>query len=448
MRILRLLLGAVLTAATALCVAQACDARPRVMVIEIGGEIELGLAPFVERTTAEAADGGYMLVVYRINTFGGRLDAAVAIRDAIVSSRTPTAAFVDKRAISAGALIAMAGERVYMHPQSTIGAAEPVSMGIGLSSGEAGEKVISYWRAELRATAERNNRPARVAEAFADKSIEIPGVIDEGKLLTLTAQQAVELGIADTTASSLDDLLAQEGLAGAEIERPGMNAAERIAGFLTRGMVSSILLTVALLGIFFEIRTPGFGLPGIAALVALGLFFGSHSIVHLAGWGEILLFVFGVAMLLVEIFLIPGFGIVGTIGIIAIVASLYLSLVGRFYHPTDIVSGAKILAVSFISSFILILIGLRYLPKWTPVGRLVLRTEETVESGFRATPHEYEELAGRTGRALTSLRPAGTAVIDGKKYSVVTEGDFIEKDSEIRVTGIEGYRIVVGRIDA
>lgn len=448
MRIQRLILSATCAAAVLVFCADSCESRPRVMVIDIGGEIELGLAPFVERTTEEAAEEGYDLVVYRINTFGGRLDAAVAIRDAIISADIPTASFVDKRAISAGALIAMAAERVYMHPQSTIGAAEPVSMGIGMTSGEAGEKVVSYWRAELRATAERNNRPARVAEAFADKSIEIPDVVEEGKLLTLTALQAVGLGIADTTASSLEDLLESEGLAGADIERPGMNSAERIAGFLTRGMVSSILLTIALLGIFFEIRTPGFGVPGIAALIALALFFGSHSIVHLAGWGEILLFVFGAAMLLVEIFLIPGFGIVGTIGIIAIVASLYLSLVGRFYHPTDIVSGAKILAVSFISSFVLILIALRFLPKWTPVGHLVLKTEETVESGFRATPHEYEQLAGKTGRALTMLRPAGTAIIDGKKYSVVTEGDFIEKDSEIRVISIEGYRIVVERTQA
>jgi len=442
------LLCAACAAVALVCAAAPCGAVPRVMVIDIDGEIELGMAPFVERTTARAAEGGYDLVIYRINTFGGRLDAAVAIRDAIISAEVPTASFVDKRAISAGSLIALAAERVYMHPQSTIGAAEPVAMGIGLTHGEAGEKVVSYWRAELRSTAERNGRPARVAEAFADKSIEIPGVIEEGKLLTLTAQQAVELGIADTTASSLDEVLDREGLPGAEIERPGMNAAERVAGFLTRGMVSSILLTLALLGIFFEIRTPGFGLPGIVAIVSLALFFGSHSIVHLAGWGEILLFFFGAAMLLVEIFLIPGFGIVGTIGIIAIVASLYLSLVGRFYHPTDVVSGAKILAVSFISSFILILIALRYLPKWTPVGRLVLKTEETAETGFRATPHEYEQLAGRTGRALTPLRPAGTAIIDGKKYSVVTEGDFIERDSEIRVTTIEGYRIVVEKAEA
>lgn len=445
MRTYRLSVVLVLLTA-ALCLPGAVGAGSRVMIVEVAGEIQLGLAPFVERVTAEAARDGYDLIIYEINTFGGRLDAAVVIRDAIINANLPTVAFVDKRAISAGALIALSAERVYMHPQSTIGAAEPIAMGIGMSSGEVGEKVISYWRAELRATAERNDRPARVAEAFADKSIAIPDVVEEGELLTLTASQALELGIADATFRSIEEILEHENLSGAGLERPGMNTTEHMAGFLTQGLVSSILLTIALLGIFFEIRTPGFGVPGIAALIALGLFFGSRSIVNLAGWGEILLFLFGVSLLLIELFLIPGFGVVGTIGVIAILASLYLSLIGKFYHPGDIISGLKILALSFILSFVIVMIALRFLPRWTPVGRLVLDTEQTVASGFRSTPDEYERLAGLTGTALTPLRPAGTAVIDGKKYSVVTEGDFIEKDSGIRVMKIEGYRIVVERV--
>jgi membrane-bound serine protease (ClpP class) len=168
--------------------------------------------------------------------------------------------------------------------------------------------------------------------------------------------------------------------------------------------------------------------------------------VHLAGWGEIILFIFGVTLLLVEIFLIPGFGIVGTLGIIAIVSSLYLSLIGKFTHIGDFISGAKVLAISFIASFIVILIALRFLPKWTPFQRLVLKTTESEIEGFRSSPEFYNTLIGKEGLALTMLRPAGTALIEDKKLSVVTEGDFIEKNSRIRITKVEGYRVVVERI--
>lgn len=415
----------------------------RVMVIPIDGEIQLGVAPFVERSTIEANEKGFDLIIYEINTLGGRLDASLIIRDAIINSEVPTIAFINKRAISAGTLIALAANKIYMHPQSTMGAAEPVSFGIGMQAGEVSEKTISYWRTELRSTAEKNDRPGDVAEAFADKSIAIEGVVEEGKLLTLSTKQALELGMADAEAETLQDVLESEKLKSARITIAGMNSAERVSGFLTQAIVSSILITIALIGIFFEIRTPGFGVPGTIALIAFALFFGSHYIVNLAGWGEIILFVFGVVMLLVEIFVIPGFGIVGTVGIIAIVASLYLSLVGRFMPTTDFVSGAKVLAIAFISSFVIILVALRFLPKFTPFQRLVLDTTEAEGAGYRSSPAEYSSLLGKEGVAITMLRPAGTAIIEGEKVSVVTEGDFIEKDSRIRVLKVEGYRIVV-----
>ena len=418
----------------------------RVMLIPVSGEIQLGLSPFIERATKEANEERYDLIVYEINTFGGRLDAAVAIRDAIINSSVPTIAFIDKRAISAGVLISLAANKIYMHPQSTMGAAKPVSVGIGVSSEEVSEKVISYWRAELRSTAEKNDRDGDIAEAFADKSIAIEGVVEEGKLLTLTTSQALEFGMADRSASSIDEILQAENMDGADITVARMNATEKMAGFLTRGIVSSLLLTIALLGIFFEIKTPGFGAPGIIALVALTLFFGSHSLVHLAGWGEILLFIFGATMLMIEIFLIPGFGIVGAVGIIAIVASLYLSLIGRFMHPGSFIEGLKWLAVSFISSFVLILISLRFLPKFTPLRRLVLDTTEAEVEGFRSSPESYNALLGKEGVAITMLRPSGTAMIEGEKISVVTDGDFVDKNTRIRVKQVEGYRVVVERI--
>jgi membrane-bound serine protease (ClpP class) len=442
-RILRIALAAFAFAALSPCAAAAAK---QVMVVPIRDEIQLGIAPFVERATRQANQSGFDLIIYEINTFGGRLDAAVTIRDAIINSRVRTIAFIDKRAISAGVLIALAADRIYMHPQSTMGAAEPVSMGIGGGAGETSEKVVSYWRTELRSTAEKNNRRGDLAEAFADKSVVIPGVNEEGKLLSLSTRQALELGMADGSAETIGDVLALEGLEGADISRASMNPAERTAGFLTKALVSSLLMTIAIVGIFVEIKTPGFGVPGIVALVALSLFFGSHYLVNLAGWGEIILFVFGVAMLLVEIFLIPGFGVVGTIGILSIVSSLYLSLIGRFVHIDDFLDGAKILAFSFIVSFGIILLFLRFLPKFAPFQRLVLKIEETAVAGFSSSPEYLATLVGREGTAITVLRPAGTALIDGNPISVVTEGSFIEKDTRLRVKQVEGYRVVVEKV--
>ncbi len=414
-----------------------------VLVIPVKGEIQLGLAPFIQRATGQAAEEGYDLIIYRINTFGGRLDAAVAIRDAILNSNIPTAAFIDKRAISAGALISLAADRIYMHPNSTIGAAKPVSMGMGMSKGEVSEKVISYWRTELRSTAEKNNRRGDVAEAFADPSIEIEGVIDEGKLLTLTTSKALELGIADKTVKDLQELLTDQGLSSAVTSVAEMNASEKLAGFLTTSMVSSILITIAILGIFLEFKTPGLGLPGAIALIALILFFGSQYIVNIAGWWEILLFIVGLGLLLVEFFVIPGFGVVGIMGIICIVASLFLSLIGRFTVVSDFVSAIKILAISFIVSFAVIMVLIRKLPRFTPFQHLILNTSESGAEGYRSSPDTYESLLGKEGVSVTMLRPSGTALIDGSKYSVVTEGGYIQKNSRIKVIRVEGYRIVV-----
>ena len=243
----------------------------RVMVVPVKGEIQLGLSPFVERTTKEANEQGFDLIIYEINTFGGRLDAAVIIRDAIINSEVPTVAFINKRAISAGVLISLAANRIYMHPQSTLGAAEPVSIGIGGKPGEVSEKVVSYWRTELRSTAEKNDRPGDVAEAFADKSIEIEDVVEEGKLLTLTTKQALELDMADFEAESISEILELENLKGAAITVAGMNYAERIAGFLTQGLVSSLLLTYPMtprLTLWYADA----GLFGLVAAILLGPF--------------------------------------------------------------------------------------------------------------------------------------------------------------------------------
>ena len=308
----------------------ATPARPVVYVAPIRGMIDLGLVPYVDRVLAEAASAGAAAIILQIDTFGGRVDAAVQIRDSLLRSPLRTVAFVDKRAISAGALISLAATTIAMAEGGTIGAATPVMAGApGAAAPPVTEKTVSYMRKEFRATAEHRGRPPLLAEAMVDTDVEILEVIAKGKLLTLTTEEALTLKVADLRAADLPALLAALDLAGAEVRQAGETWAENLVRFLTHPIVSSLLMTMGLLGIMIEIRTPGFGVPGTVGIASLGLFFWGHYLARLAGWEVLLLLGIGLALLGVELFVLPGFGVTGFLGIGAILGGLTFTLVGR-----------------------------------------------------------------------------------------------------------------------
>jgi membrane-bound serine protease (ClpP class) len=254
--------------------------RPLVYVLPIDGVIDLGLAPFVFRVLNEAAQAGAAAVVLNIDTFGGRVDAAVQIRDALLDSKLRTVAFVDRRAISAGALIALSSQTLAMASGSTIGAAAPVQAGApGAAALPVQEKTVSYVRKEFGATAEARRRPQLLAEAMVDADIEVPGVVDKGKLLTLTTDEALKHKVADLRADTLDGLLQQLGLADAELRHPAPHWAEELVRLLTHPILSSLLISIGMVGILFELRTPGFGLAGAVGIGSLALFFYGHWLV-------------------------------------------------------------------------------------------------------------------------------------------------------------------------
>ena len=264
--------------------------RPVVHLVPVEGMIDLGLAPFVERVLDEAAGSQAAAVVLEVNTFGGRVDAAVLIRDALLRSRVRTVAFVNRRAISAGALISLAASTLAMAEGGTIGAATPVEMGQpGGAAQPVGEKTVSYVRKEFRATAESRGRPPLLAEAMVDADVQIPGVIGKGKLLTLTTEEALKHKLADFRADTVEAVLDRLGLAGAEVRRAAPTWAEHVLRFLTHPLVSSLLMTIGILGIIVELRTPGFGVPGAVGIGCLALFFWGHWLVRLVGWEELLL---------------------------------------------------------------------------------------------------------------------------------------------------------------
>jgi membrane-bound serine protease (ClpP class) len=424
--------------------ARAQMALPLVYVAPIEGVIDLGLAPFVERVLAEATAAKADAVVLEINTFGGRVDAAVIIRDALLRSRVRSVAFVNKRAISAGALISLATETILMADGGTIGAATPVQMGApNAGTKPVDEKSVSYMRKEFRATAESRKRPPLVAEAMVDPDVVITGVIEKGKLLTLTTSEALKLGVADARADSLEAVLAYLKLPGAQVRRPTVNWAEQLVRVFTHPVLGSVLMTIGILGIIVELRTPGFGVPGAVGIASLGLFFWGHWLVRLAGWEEILLVALGLVLLALEIFVIPGFGIAGVVGILALGGGLVLSLVGAGATGELVLWAVGRVALSLLIAIGVSLILIRVLPH-LPYGRsLVLETGLDARAGYASAPESDLKWVGKRGTAATPLRPAGIALFDGERVDVVSRGEYIAADAPIEVVRVDGNRIVV-----
>ncbi|MCL6100091.1 MAG: ATP-dependent Clp protease proteolytic subunit [Bacteroidetes bacterium] len=416
--------------------------RPVVYIGNIDSEIDLGLAPYVKRVVDEAEKNHASAIIFHINTFGGRVDAATQIKDAILNSKVRTIAFVDKRAISAGALIALSCEKIVMAPGSSLGASTVVDQ----SGQKQSEKYQSYMRSEMRATAEKNHRRSDIAQAMVDESIVVPDLNDDAtKLVTLTYEEAVKYKMADTVLSSIADIENAFGYKGAQDVTVGSNWAEDFVSFLNNPIVSSILIIIGLVGIFMEIKMGVWGLPGTVAVIALALFFGSSYILQLASVIDIVMFVVGVILLLIEIFVIPGFGIAGVLGILLMIFGLFLSLVSDFQmRDFSFLSMAIIqLASVFVATGVFIFLLSKILPKTNVWNRLILHENIGGKSGYASKP-TLEHLVGAEGVALTDLRPAGAAIIDGNRIDVVTEGDYISHDAAIVVKSVEGSKVVVG----
>ena len=412
------------------------------MDMTLEGMIDPGIAAFVERVIEQADADGAEVIVFEIDTFGGRVEAATVIRDAILDSKAMTIAFVNKRAISAGALISLACDKIVMTRAGSIGAATAVDA----SGTKASDKVISYFKAEMRATAERTGRDPKKAEAMVDESIDIAGFsVEVGRPATLTTEQALHYQFADETAENLEELQQIFDIADLEVVNVEVNWAESALRFLTHPIVTSILLAVAMFGLIAEVRTPGWGVGGTLALLALGLFFGSHLVLELAEWNELFLFLVGLALLVIEIAVIPGFGFIGLAGILLMVASLILSQLGTydFWSLEELSEKVGVLAASLIGAIVLSAAFLRVLPKFAAFNRLILKSETKASEGYVSAPAERDELVGQEGVALSFLRPAGVGSFDGKRVDIVAEGEFIPQHTRIKVIEAHGHRVVV-----
>ncbi len=410
--------------------------------VPVTGEIELGLAPYIQRAVKEAAEVGAAALILDIDTPGGRVDAAEIISDALTDSEVPVYSLVNRRAYSAGALIALSTSRIYMRPASVIGAATPVD-GTGT---KAPEKIVSAMRSQMRALAESNGLEPEVAAAMVDEDIEIDGVVESGKLLTLTTEEAVEIGYAEAI-EDLDALLVELGHEGATVVTLELNWAEHLVRFFSSSLVSPFLLSLGFLGLLIEIRTPTFGLAGTMGLISLGLFFGSNMIVGLAGLEDVLIVGAGLVLLGIEAFVVPGFGIFGVAGVVAILTGLYMSLLGNIPTMPDFTRAAWVL-----TSSTLLLIGsawalIRTLPSSSRLAEsgIFLPAKTTSAIGYESA-EVRSDLVGKYGTAITDLRPAGTALIGDERIDVVSESEWISAGTPVKVLSAEGYRHIVRSI--
>ena len=407
--------------------------------VPVTGEIELGLAPYIQRAVKEAAEVGAAALILDIDTPGGRVDAAEIISDALTDSEVPVYSLVNRRAYSAGALIALSTSRIYMRPASVIGAATPVD-GTGT---KAPEKIVSAMRSQMRALAESNGLEPEVAAAMVDEDIEIDGVVESGKLLTLTTEEAVEIGYAEAI-EDLDALLVELGHEGATVVTLELNWAEHLVRFFSSSVVSPFLLSLGFLGLLIEIRTPTFGLAGTMGLISLGLFFGSNMIVGLAGLEDVLIVGAGLVLLGIEAFVVPGFGIFGVAGVVAILTGLYMSLLGNIPTMPDFTRAAWVL-----TSSMLLLIGsawalIRTLPSSSRLAEsgIFLLAKTTSATGYESA-EVRSDLVGKHGTAITDLRPAGTALVGDERIDVVSESEWISAGTPVKILSAEGYRHIV-----
>ncbi|SKB37262.1 membrane-bound serine protease (ClpP class) [Parapedobacter luteus] len=398
----------------------------------------------VKNAFAQAEQAKVDLVLIEMNTFGGMVNFADSIRVRILDSSVKTVVFINHNAASAGALIALATDRIYMSKGSSIGAASVVDQ-----SGQVlPEKHQSYMRGLMRATAEAKGRDPKIAEAFVDPDVDLPHIKPAGKVLTLTSSEAVDVRLAEAEVASADAVLAAEGIRDPQITVHRITAIDRIIAFLINPAVSGILMLLIIGGIYFELQTPGIGFALVVAIIAAVLFFAPLYLQGLADNWEIALFIAGLVLILLELFVIPGFGVAGILGIICLVCGLAFSMVVNDYfdfsigEPGMLFNSFLLVIASMVVATIVMVIFGKNLLRSRAFQRLVLQDEQRSQEGYTSS-QKNSALVDKEGKAKTVLRPSGKVEIEGKWYDAVALDGFIDIGEDIYVEKHENYNLFV-----
>jgi len=421
----------------------------RIYRLPIKQEIGMPVRKIVLDGLEEAKKWDADLILVEMDTYGGAVDAADDIRTALLNSPIPVWVYIENNAASAGAFISIACEKIFMKPGATIGAATVVD-----SQGEkSDEKYQSFMRAKMRETAMQRGRDPNIAEAMVDGSIVVPGVNESGKVVSLTSSEALNLGFSDGTYSSLQELLKDKGLEKSEQKAFETGGVRSLVLFFLRPEVSGILIAVIFLGLFFELQSPGVGFPGLAALIAAVLFFIPNYLEGMAMYWEILLFLAGLLLLGLEIFVFPGFGIAGISGIILVFLSLVLSITANLPaepgwgisapEPNGFVRSLWVVVVAVLGSLGLVLLALKTVPEKNFFKKVAVVTELKSADGFRNAQPVDSELNGKTGFAIGPLRPGGMVQIDGKDWEARSISGWIERGDPVQVVQHENNILLV-----
>jgi membrane-bound serine protease (ClpP class) len=431
-----------------------------VVVVPLRGEVAPSLLTFLRRAVKTAENNEASAIIFNMNTYGGRLDTAADIVNALNQTKIPTYTFINMNAGSAGALIAVATRHIYMAPVSAIGAAAPVLLTGEDLPATAKEKTISYWSALIRGSATKNGHNPDVAEAFMnrDKEVKIGDrvVHPKGTILSLNAQEAIERIngkplFAEGVADSIADLTKKAGLGGnvVTIEPTGF---EQIAFWITA--LAPLLLLVGILGAYLEFKIPGVTWPGVISAICFALFFLGHYLAGLAGWEVVALFVLGMVLVLIEILFFAHTTIVfGVLGVFLMLASLLWAMIDRYpgqnFFPTGKMLAMPLLNmfIAIVGSFIIIALLARYLPRTSIYRRFALMDSNPPGPSLAGMPRQFATALalapGTQGTAITVLRPSGKARFADRVIDVVTEGEFIAPQTPVTVIQTDGMRVVV-----
>ena len=406
-------------------------------------EINRWYAAYIKKAIKKAEDEGASLIILELDTPGGLLSSALSIKNYIIESDIPVVAYINKNALSAGALISLSCASIYMSDGSIIGAATPVYMK-GNSIEKASEKEISAMRAAMRSSAEISKKNVRIAEAMVDETIILSkrddGIdLDDKTLLTLSVEEALKVNIADGKANSIIDIIKLRNLSeNSTIINFEEEKYDYILRFLINPAVLSALISIGIIGAYIELKTPGFGIGGVISIIAFSTFFFAQVFVGESGFLAPAIFFLGLVLLAIEIFVIPGFGITGILGILGIVAGIFMS-----FGINNIAQATSVIFFSLIADIILIVILARFILKSKGFKSIVAL--ETDTAGYHSSV-SYDNLLGREGITDTFFRPSGNIIINDKKYDAITEGEFINKGVKIKVILVEGNKIVIKEV--
>ena len=418
----------------------------RVYQFEIDDNIAKPALRKTEKAVTKATEDKYDILLLRLNTFGGELESAEKIRTLLLECTIPTYVFIDPNAASAGALISIACDSIYMSPGASIGAASVVNQ----EGTVMPDKYQSYMRSLMRATAEKKGRNPLIAEAMVDPDTDIKGISPKGKVLTFTTQEAITNGFCEAEVNNEKEILQHAGYENYIIEEQQLTWIDKIIGFLINPIVSGLLIMCIIGGIYFEMQTPGVGFPLIFALSAALLYFAPHYLEGLAAHWEILLFLVGVVLIVVEIFVTPGFGVLGIIGIIAVFSALVLTLIFNIgfdfsFAPPKAIRHNILLVFTSASVGLLVSIwlGQKLISADTRFGSLSLKTELDQSNGFVAADMKLANLTGKTGITLTFMRPVGKVEIDGDVYDATSINGLIDKGETVVVVRFENAQLFI-----